>query len=528
MAGEFDYVIVGGGSAGCVLANRLSEDPATSVLLLEAGARDWHPMIHVPVGYAYNLKRTTFNWMYQTEPEPGAAMRRIFWPRGKVLGGSSALNGMINVRGQSADYDHWRQLGNAGWSWDDVLPYFRKLENYQQGTGPDRGHEGPLTITKVEPHQVSDAFLAALASMGLKERDTNVGEQDGYSYVESTTRNGVRQSTAAAYLKPVRHRPNLKVITSALAEKILFEEKRASGVRYRRRGTVQVVRANREVIVSAGAVNSPQLLELSGIGRPEVLNNAGIPMIVASLNVGENLQDHYSAFCAYRVTQPVTINELSRGLPFLREVMKYAVLRKGLLTLSPAHVLAYLRTRPEAATPDIQIAILPATLDAETNSLESAPGMTCAPYQLRPESRGTVHIQSGEPRDHPKILANYLTAELDQQTVVASLRLSRTICEQPALSAFRGLELLPGKDLQSDDELLAFAREAGSTLYHPTSTCRMGSDPAAVVDSQLRVNGVSGLRVVDASVMPTLISGNTNTPTIMIAEKAADMIKAAS
>jgi choline dehydrogenase len=524
MKPQFDYIVVGAGSAGCVLANRLSADTKVEVLLLEAGAHDWHPMIHVPIGFAYNLKRTDFNWAYQTQPEPGAGNRQIFWPRGKGLGGSSLINGMINVRGQSADYDYWRQLGNEGWSWNDVLPYFRELENYPGGTDTSRGKSGPLSISRVEAHPVSECFLEALAELGYKERDTNTGDQDGYSYVESTTRGGVRISAAAAYLKPARKRKNLRIVTHALVERILFEGQRAVGVMYSRRGNRYEAFVGREIIVSAGAVNSPQLLELSGIGRPEILLAAGVGIRHASPDVGENLQDHYSAFCAYRVTQPVTINELLRKFPFLQEIARYALFRRGLLAMAPAHVLAYVRSRSEVATPDIQIAILPGSLDAETHSLEALPGMTCAPYQLRPESRGSIHITSPDPTVYPAIRANYLTAEIDQHTIVAGLRISRRICEQPALMAYRGPELLPGNDLQTDDELLAFAREAGSTLYHPTSTCRMGSDSRAVVDPRLRVRGVEGLRVVDASVMPTIISGNTNTPTIMIAEKAAEMI----
>jgi choline dehydrogenase len=526
MPGEFDYVVVGAGSAGCVLANRLSANPRTKVLLIEAGPRDWNPLIHIPAGYAYNLQRTDINWAYETEPEAGAGGRRIGWPRGKVLGGSSAINGLINVRGQSADYDHWRQLGNEGWAWSDVLPFFRRLESFRGPITELRGADGPQTISPIERHEVPDAFLEGLAAMGLKRRDLNEGEQEGCDYVEAITKDGLRQSTAVAYLNPVKRRANLTVITNAQAEKVLFEGRQAIGVRYRWRGRPRVARAGREVILAAGAVNSPQLLELSGIGRSELLSRVGVKTLCNSPEVGENLQDHYAVFCAYRVRKAITVNERSHGLALLREVVRYATARQGLLTLSPAHVLAFLRTRPELATPDLQVGFLAATRDPQTNALETQPGMTCAAVQLRPESRGSIHIRSGAPTDKPVIRANYLSAEVDRQTVVSGLRLCRAMIEQSALDAYRGAELAPGGACQSDADLLSYAQNAGSTVYHPTSTCRMGSDALAVVDPRLRVKGVDGLRVVDASVMPTLVSANTNTPTIMIAEKGADMILA--
>ena len=521
----YDYIIVGAGSAGCVLANRLSEDPNNSVLLLEAGPSDWFPLIHIPVGYAYNLKNPGVNWMYETEPEQATGNRPIPWPRGKVLGGSSSINGLLYVRGQAQDYDHWSQLGNRGWSSEDVLPYFRRAENQERGADDWHSVGGPLNVSDVtEKHPISDAFIDALGALGVPHRDINGSEQEGCCYYQLTVKNGLRQSAAVAYLKPARKRPNLHVITNALASGLLFDGARASGVAFDVKGKPQKAYAGREVIVSGGAVNSPQLLELSGIGNAEILRQNGIEVRHNLPGVGENLQDHYVTLCSYRVTKPITINDMSRGLSMLKEVAKFATRRSGVLTLSAAHIAAFVRTRPELATPDVQYHILPATLDPDTNALEKLPGMTCAPCQLRPESRGSIHLKSADPHAHPAIRPNYLDAEMDQRTTVAGLRFAREICRQSALDAYRGEELAPGAELQSDDEILGFARENGSTIYHPVGTCKMGQDAMAVVDDNLRVHGVPGLRVVDASVMPSLVSGNTNAPTIMIAEKAADMI----
>ncbi|AOH87195.1 hypothetical protein AWL63_23825 (plasmid) [Sphingomonas panacis] len=524
MGVNYDYIIVGAGSAGCVLAERLSQG-SERVLLIEAGGRPMHPMLHIPAGYSYNLGPRPYNWGYETEAEPVLGGRKIKWPRGKVLGGSSAINGMINVIGQREDYDHWRQLGNEGWAWDDVSPYFRRLERFPEG-GADRGKTGRLGITPMAPHPISEAFIGALDSLGTKLTDTNSGDQEGCTYVESTVFKGVRQSTAKAYLEPARKRPNLSIMTDALVERIVFDGNRATGVVVRRDDRVETVATKGEVIVSAGAVNSPQLLELSGIGHSETLVAAGIKVFHDLAGVGENLQDHYAAFVSYRVAGAKTVNELSRGLPLVGQVLRFAFLRKGLLTSAPAHVLAYIRTRSNLASPDIQLAMMPATLDPQTNALEREAGMTCVAYQLRPDSRGSIHVTSADPSKPPRIIANYLKEAGDQQTIVEGIKAIRTIIGQPPLDPFRRQELTPGAARQSDADLLAFARETGSTLYHPAGTCKMGNDDAAVVDARLRVRGLRNLRVVDASVMPVIISGNTNTPTIMIAEKAADMILA--
>ncbi len=529
---QFDYVIIGAGSAGCVLANRLSEDPKVSVLLLEAGPKDSNPMIHLPAGFARTLKDPKVNWLYETEPEPGTNNRPIVWPRGKVLGGSSSINGLLYVRGQRQDYDRWAQLGNRGWAWDDVEPYFRKSVDHAE-SGELHGTGGPLAVSAApDRHPVSDAFIAAGEQLGIPRRDDLNGlDQEGIGYYHMTARNGLRVSAAKAFLKPIRSRRNLTIETDALAFRILLEGTRADGVAYSRNGRQCYGRAGREVLLCGGTVNSPQLLQLSGIGPASLLREHGIEVVADLPGVGENLQDHYVVGCAYRCTQPVTVNELSRGLSLAREAVKWVVSRRGLLAMSAAHIGAFVKTRPELDSPDVQFHILPASMTQNIASgkldLDPFPGMTCAPCQLRPESRGSIRIKSPLPTVHPAIRANYLSARLDQETVVESLKIARRIFNAAPLDPYRGAELEPGADVQSNDELLAFARERGNTIYHPAGTCKMGSDPMAVVDAQLRVHGVQNLRVIDASIMPNLVSGNTNAPVIMIAEKAADMIRAA-
>ena len=533
---EFDYIIVGAGSAGCVLANRLTEDGTSTVLLLEAGGKDTSMMIHIPVGYAQTLKDPKVNWLYETEPDPGTHDRVHTWPRGKVLGGSSSINGLLYIRGQRQDYDGWAQLGLRGWSYDDLHPYFLRSQHQERDDMDGHAKGGPLNVSDVtEPHPVSDAVIEAGKSLGLPHRDVNGEDQEGVAYYQLTVKNGRRCSAAVAYLNPAKKRQNLKIETKALAARVLFEGKRAVGVEYTQNGETFTARARAEVILAGGAINSPQLLELSGIGNPDLLNAQGIEVISALPGVGENLQDHFVIGNRYRMKAgSPSVNQQSRGLAMIGEVFKYLTQRKGLLTLSAAHVAAFVKTRPELATPDVQYHILPATMDlqkmTETGDmeLEKEPGITIAPCQLRPESRGNVHIRSAGHDVHPAIRPNYLSDPLDQQTAVAGIRWARDLAAQPALAQYIEHELEPGEALQSDEELLEFARETGGTIYHPVGTCKMApdGDTMGVVDDQLRVRGVDGLRVVDASVMPRLVSGNTNAPTIAIAEKACDMIRA--
>lgn len=533
---EYDYIIVGAGSAGCVLANRLTEDGKSTVLLLEAGGKDSSMMIHIPVGYAQTLKDPKVNWLYETEPDPGTHDRVHTWPRGKVLGGSSSINGLLYIRGQRQDYDGWAQLGLRGWSYDDLHPYFLRSEHQERDDYEGHAKGGPLNVSDVtETHPVSDAVIEAGKAMGLPHRDVNGEDQEGVAYYQLTVKNGRRCSAAVAYLNPAKKRPNLTIETKALAARVLFEGKRAIGVEYTQNGQTLMAKARAEVILAGGAINSPQLLELSGIGDPDLLKEHGIEVVSALPGVGENLQDHFVMGVRFRMKpDSPSINKQSRGLAMVGEVFKYLTQRKGLLTLSAAHIAAFIKTRPELATPDVQYHILPATMDmqkmTETGDmeLEKEPGITIAPCQLRPESRGSVHIKSAAHDSHPAIRPNYLTDPLDQQTAVAGLRWARELAQQPELAKYIEHELEPGPDLQSDEELLEYARETGGTIYHPVGTCKMGADgdKMAVVDDQLRVRGVESLRVVDASVMPRLVSGNTNAPTIVIAEKASDMIRA--
>jgi choline dehydrogenase len=524
---EFDYVVIGAGSAGCVLANRLSADGRHSVLLLEAGPKDNNLWIHVPLGYGRLFKEKTVNWMYQTEPEPGLDGRTIFQPRGKVLGGSSSINGLLYVRGQHEDYDRWRQHGNSGWGFDDVLPYFKKAENQERGADDFHGAGGPLPVSDlVHADPLSAAFIVAAAETGIPVNpDFNGASQEGAGFFQTTTRRGRRASTAVAYLRPAKGRRNLQVETSALAQRILFDGHRADAIEFRQAGVLRSARARKEILVSSGAYNSPQLLQLSGVGPADLLRQNGIDVVLDAPGVGHDLQDHMQVRVVMRCAQSITLNDVVNS-PVRRILAgaRYAAFRKGPLTIAAGTSGAFFKTSPRLATPDIQIHFLPFSTDKMGERLHSFSGFSASVCQLRPESRGSLRIRSADPTAAPEIRINYLSTEVDRTANVEGLKVLRRILQAPALRPYVVEEVDPGAKVSTDEELLNYCRARGSTIYHPTSTCRMGSDPLAVVDQCLRVRGLESLRVVDGSIMPDLVSGNTNAAIIMIAEKASDMI----
>jgi choline dehydrogenase len=524
---EYDYIIVGAGSAGCVLANRLSADGKNSVLLLEAGPKDSNLWIHVPLGYGKLFKDKTVNWMYQTEPEPGLDGRSVFQPRGKVLGGSSSINGLLYVRGQHQDYDRWRQRGNTGWGYDDVLPYFKKAENQQRGADDFHGVGGPLPVSDSRhADPLSGAFITAAAEAGIPTNpDFNGATQEGAGWFQTTTQRGRRASAAFSYLRPAKSRSNLHVETSALAQRILFEGRRARAVEYRQGSSVKTARARREILVSGGAYNSPQLLQLSGVGPADLLNKHGIGVVLDAPGVGNDLQDHMQVRIVMRCAKKITLNDVvNNPVRQMLTGLQYAASRTGPLTIAAGTSGAFFKTDPRLATPDIQVHFLPFSTDKMGEKLHSFSGFTASVCQVRPESRGSLRIKSADPAAPPEIRINYLATETDRTANVEGLKILRKILRAPALKPYVFDEYDPGPTVATDEELLAYCRRRGTTIYHPTSTCRMGNDPLAVVDQRLRVRGIEGLRVVDCSVMPDLVSGNTNAPVIMIAEKASDMI----
>ncbi len=527
---EADYVVVGAGSAGCVAAARLSEDPRVRVVLLEAGGADRNPWIHIPLGYGKTIADPGVNWCFETEPEAGLGDRRIFWPRGKVLGGSSSINGLLYVRGQAEDFDHWRQLGNTGWSFDDVLPYFKRSEGRITAgpVGDLHATGGPLAVSDLlDRHPLCEAYIEAAERIGVPRNDDfNGAEQEGVGYYHVTARRGRRCSAAVAFLRPAMKRANLRVLTRVHAERVTFAGTRATGVRFRRGDQTVNVTAAREVVLCGGAINSPQLLMLSGIGRADHLREHGIEVLHDLPGVGRNLQDHFQTRFAYRCKFPITVNDLmANPIRKLGVGLQYAMFRTGPLTISAGQVGIFARTRPELASPDIQFHFIVFSSDRPAEGLHKFSGFTQNVCQLRPESRGEIRLKSSDPLAAPAIHANYLATELDRRTLVDGLKMCRELAAQPSLRHFIESEYLPGEGVQTDDELLDYARRYGGTIYHPCGTCKMGHDAMAVVDDELRVRGVSGLRVADASIMPTVISGNTNAACIMIGEKLADFVR---
>ena len=521
-----DYVIVGAGSAGCVLAGRLSETGA-SVLLLEAGPSDWYPWIHVPAGVLKLLANPRVNWNYTAEPEPATGQRPMHWPRGKVLGGSSSINGMLYVRGNPADYDGWAQMGCRGWTYDEVLPYFRKSECYDGGDPRFRGREGPL---RVEDYRtvlpLTHSFVEAAQQVGFPLTDVNGEKQEGVGYSQMTRRGRFRGSTARTYLREARNRPNLRIVTDAMAARLLLEGKRCVGVAFRQGGSMMEARADREVLVAGGAINSPQLLQVSGIGPAAHLKSIGVEVLHDLPGVGANLSDHYTPRVSHRVKGLISINDLSRGPRLVGEVARWLATGRGALTFGVTSAMVFCRSREGLESPDLQLLFTPASYDqGKFGTLEREAGMTVAVCLARPQSRGTVMAASPDPFAPPTIKPNYLSAPADMPALLSGLEITRRIFAAPALAQHSQGETLPGPAVRASHELQDFVRRTGNTLYHQVGTCKMGDDPMAVVDSRLRVHGLAGLRVIDASVMPTVTTGNTNAPTIMIAEKAADMIK---
>ncbi len=525
----YDYIVVGAGSAGAAVANRLSADPRNSVLLLEAGAAT-HPWSFIPVGSARLIKNPAANWLYSSEPETNTNGRRIPVPRGKLLGGSSAINGMAFVRGQAQDFDTWAQMGNHGWSYDDVLPFFKQMESYEGG-GDDnfRGRKGPLRVTNPEPRDpIFAALIEAAGEVGIPHNpDYNGGAQEGIAMSQATIAAGRRMSTARCYLDPIRNRRNLHIETGALTEAVVLSGRRCTGVRYSVGGDAREAAATREVVISAGTVNSPQLLELSGIGQPERLRDLGIEVRQALPGVGENLRDHYAPRTRWLIGKKgITFNDRGRGLGLVHQAMRYALFRKGMLAMVGAPMRAFVRSREGLEAPDLLLGWVPMlTVPGPRGPrISRQSGVTCYAHPMRPESKGHIHIGSADPRRPPAINFNFLSSPIDAELTVRAIRIARSIMTAPAMAPLQVTEAAPGADRTTDDEILDWVKGAAETTYHPVGTCKMGADAMAVVDAELRVHGIEGLRVADASIMPTLTSGNTNAPSIMIGEKAADMV----
>lgn len=527
---EYDYIVVGAGSAGSAMAARLSEDADKSVLLLEAGPKDRNFWIHLPIGYGKTMFDSKINWGFYTETEPNLLNRKIYWPRGKTLGGSSSTNGLVYIRGQAQDYDDWAKMGNKGWDYKSVLPYFKKMEDNERGANEFHGEGGPLAVSDLKAkHELMEAFIRAANAVGIPRNDDfNGATQEGAGYFQLTTRNGWRCSAAKGYLKPNRGRSNLHIETDALTCRVLFtREKKADGVVYRQNGEEITAKARREVILCAGAVQSPQILQLSGVGPEELLNHHGIEVVHNAPEVGKNLQDHLQIRIMFKCSKPITTNDELRTLWSQAKIgLKWALFKKGPLSVGIQQGGMFAKTNKELGRPDVQFHFGTLTADMTAGKPHDFPGFTMSVCQLRPSSRGELQLKSNNPEDAPEIFANYLATEHDEKTMVEGFKLARTIARTKAMSEYIVEEYNVGGEVQHDDDILRWIRGNASSIFHPVGTCRMGVDPTSVVDDRLCVRGLKGLRVVDASVMPILVSGNTNAPSIMIAEKAADMIKA--
>jgi len=524
---DYDYIVIGAGSAGCVMANRLSADPRNRVLLLEAGGRDNYHWIHIPVGYLYCIGNPRTDWGFHTEPEPGLNGRALMYPRGRVLGGCSSINGMIYMRGQAADYDQWRQMGCTGWGWDDVLPLFKAQEDFYRGASETHGTGGEWRVETARVRwQVLDAFLDAAEQAGIpRTADFNSGDNEGGGYFDVNQLSGIRWNTSKAFLRPAANRPNLRVLTGAQAERLIIEGGEVKGVIFHHQGQRIEARAARETVLSAGAIGSPHLLELSGIGQGAALQAAGITPLVEVPGVGANLQDHLQLRLVYKVTGVPTLNEKASSLWGKAAIgLEYLLKRSGPMAMAPSQVGIFTKSGPDKATADLEFHVQPVSLDKFGDPVHPFPAMTASVCNLRPESRGSVHAKSPDFRAHPAIRPNYLATEGDREVAVRAIRIARHIAAQPAFARFSPQEFKPGPAYESRDDLVKAAGDIGTTIFHPVGTCRMGADDASVVDPRLRFRALGRLRIADASVMPTITSGNTNSPTIMIAEKAARMM----
>ena len=525
---NYDYIIVGAGSAGCAVANRLSENSENRVLLIEAG-RASHPVTRLPASFALLIDNPLANWRYRSEPEESTGNRAIPIPRGKLLGGSSAINGLVYVRGNKLDYDTWAQMGNTGWSYDDVLPFFKKMENYQGELTEVRGGDGPLKVSEVtDRNPIYDGlFKSAEANDIPVNKDYNGDDQEGMSYTQTTIYKGERMSAKVAYLSPIKSRKNLTIITNSLVTKLLFKGKQCVGAEVKNKSKLIQFNASKEVVLCGGAINSPQVLELSGIGDRTILEEKGIQLVHELKGVGENLRDHLGPRLVYNITKPgIAYNDKARGVNLIKQVLKYVFKRDGFLTLPSAPVIGFFKTRKELSAPDVQVHFIPykVVLNNGKRTLGKEPGITCTVNQNLPESKGSIHIKSSNPEEYPSIKYNFLSSQLDRDTLVAGVKLIRKLMQSESMKEFCDDEIQPGYEFSSDEQILEFIKNKAETLYHPSGTCKMGFDQNAVVDKNLKVHGIKGLRIADASIMPTLVSGNTNAVCMMIGERCADFI----